>query len=324
MQSGSENSEKKKHVRVETSIAQDIINLLKSKELIDYSYRIYNHQGQVYIPVTGELENSGLEFVTVPGRKTPEGKYPSRLKGSYDLIGSIAVIHRKDDARSKNLAKSIIESSPAVKSVFLDVGISGEFRIRKMKLLAGEDTRTTYYRENGISLLVDLSRVYFSPRLATERMRVARAVRDGERIIDMFAGIGPFSILIAKMRNVSITALDSNPYAIQLLERNLEINKLAGKIEAVCTDSMDYMKGVKPADRIIMNLPHDSSHFLSAAATSLRSGGTIHYYEICNLEQLEERMESLSGLGLTITAKREVHGYSKSDRLYALDLMKIL
>lgn len=324
MHEGSEKNNTKQHVRIPAALAQDLITELRKSDKIDNSFKIFNKEGFVYIPVKEEVNWKSSEMVNVRGMENSNEKYPRKLKGSYDLIGSIAIIHRRDDTRTRNLADDIIENTPSVKSVFLDTGITGEHRIRELRLLAGVDSRSTVYRENGMTLNVDLSRVYFSPRLATERMRVARASRDGETIIDMFAGIGPFSILIARNRKAEITAIDSNPDAVEIMKSNLERNRLIGTVTPVCSDSLVYMKKVSEADRIIMNLPHDSSSFLKAAVKSLRIGGTIHYYEICTLEKLEERMEFMSKLNLEVTAKREVHGYSKSDRMYGLELRKIL
>ncbi len=323
MQNESGNSEKVRHVRVRARDAQETIEALRKEDAIDYRYRVFNRNGHVFIPVT-ENYTGGFPDAIVEPQENPEGKYPARQRGSYDLVGEIAIIHRRDDSRSRKLAKNIIESAPSVKAVFLDVGITGKFRVRELRLLEGEDIRRTDYRENGIILTVDLSKVYFSPRLATERMRVARATRDGETVIDMFAGLGPFSILIAKLHSARVTAIDSNPDAIELLSANMSRNRLAGTIEAVCADSSEYMKGIVNADRIIMNLPHDAGNFLKSAADSLKTGGTIHYYEICSIDRLVERMEMMRHLGLEVVSKREVHGYSKSDRMYALDLIKIL
>lgn len=323
MQNESEN-EKRKHVRILKRDAQNTIDSLRKEGKIDFTFRTFSDGNYVYVPVKRDFADDALVVVEVPGRPNPEGKYPGRHRGSYDLIGEIAVIHRKVARGSDELAENILRYNKTVRSVFLDEGISGTSRTRSLKLLAGTDDKRTVYRENGIILNVDLSRAYFSPRLATERMRVARSVSDGENIIDMFAGIGPFSILISKLHNVTITAIDSNEDAISILEENIQLNHLRGTIVPVHADSMEYLENIQNADRILMNLPHSASLFLEKAVHSLRPGGVIHYYEICSVEQLESRMESFEGLNFQVTAKREVHGYSKSDRMYALDLMKIL
>ena len=77
---------------------------------------------------------------------------------------------------------------------------------------------------------LDVKKVYFSPRLATERKRVADLVSDGEEILDMFAGVGPFPFVIAKEKSVDITAVDINEVAIQYLNENIKINKVKEKL----------------------------------------------------------------------------------------------
>ncbi len=314
----------KLHVRVLKPDAQNVLSELKKSGLMDYAYKAFNSGNYVFIPVNGKFSRNDLETVKIEGRKNPEGRYPSKHRGSYDLIGEIAVIHGKGRALRNGLAENIIAEKRNIRSVYLDEGISGTSRLRNLKLISGEENLTTRYRENGIVLEIDLSKAYFSPRLATERMRVARAVRDGEKIVDMFAGVGPFSILIARLHDADITALDVNADAIALMKRNIAINRLKGRINPVEADAGEYIRGVTGSDRIIMNLPHTASSFVGDASAALRTGGTIHYYEICSIELIEKRMEEFAEHDLKVTGKREVHGYSKNDRMYALDLTKIL
>lgn len=311
-------------MKVRSSRAQTTIEKLKAENYIDYSFKIYNENGFVFIPVSENFASEEMETIHLTGRPNPEGKYPSKHRGSFDLIGEIAVIHERKGNASASLAESILKYNKVVRSVYLDRGISGQSRKRTLELLAGVDNKQTLYKESGITLKIDLSKAYFSPRLASERMRVARSVKDGEYIIDMFAGIGPFSILIAKTHNVRITAIDNNSDAISILKENMKLNRLTGEIDPVCDDAGDFIRRVNSVDRVIMNLPHNSASFLDGAFAALRKRGMIHYYEICTLESLEKRMEEFNQMGLEINAKREVHGYSRNERMYALDLIKIL
>ena len=309
------------HLKVSKNRAQDTINRLKLENLIDHDYQVQRDDSFVYVPIlkAGVMKiYADTETVDIPPVESKTRYRPRTAGGAFDLIGNIAITKIRNRERAEKLAEDLIASSPVVKTVFLDKGIIGDFRLRDLELLKGDNNFIAAYRENGLLFELDVSKVYFSPRLATERMFVSRDVKDGECVIDMFAGIGAFSLNIAKHHNVSITAIDSNPDAIRHMESCIALNSLKGDIKPVFGMAEDIVPGLPEADRIIMNLPHDSSRFLRLAAGKLKKGGCVHYYEILDMEGLEQRMEELKALGFEIKAKREVHGYSASLSMYSL------
>ena len=306
------------HVKIEKKCGQETINKLKSLKLLDNNYKISSDDTYIYIPVTGKPD--GYNTVEREALKSSRIE-PERVSFSYDIIGSIAIIKGKSVDESKYLARFLTERKN-IKTVYLDSGIEGEFRTRNLTLLCGDPVYRTIYHENGIRMNVDVARAYFSPRLASERLRIAKEVRDGENIIDMFAGIGPFSILIAKNKLCNIIAIDKNPAAIELLNKNIGLNRIRGHITAIAGDSGILVSGYSGFDRIIMNLPHDSIKFLPVAIDAIVPGGLINYYEICDLDTLESRMEEFRELGLEIVYKRIVHGFSKYLNMYSIELKK--
>lgn len=247
---------------------------------------------------------------------------PQIIRGSYDRIGDIAIIKIKNHNKALKLSESLMKSGSGVTTVFQDTGLEGDFRTRKLELLAGDGHSKTEYRENGVRFVLDVSRVYFSPRLATERQRVVSSVRDGEVIVDMFAGIGPFSISISKFRNVTIFAIDSNPDAIEFLKKSMELNKLIGEVRPVLGDARKVAESMRDVDRVIMNLPHEGTNYLSLAKQILKVGGFIHFYIIGDVGTIENAMEKCRLLGLTIEDKRIVHGYSPREDMVMLLLKK--
>ncbi len=306
------------HVKVEKEYGQETINKLRSLNLIDNKYRISSDDNYVYIPVTGKTDH----YETVERDALPASRIePERVSFSYDIIGSIAIIKRKSVEEATYLA-GFLKARKNIKTVYLDRGIEGEFRTRNLTLLYGEPAYRTVYHENGIRMNVDVSRVYFSPRLASERLRIAKEVKDGENITDMFAGIGPFSLLIAKNKKCNIVAIDKNPDAIELLNENIKLNRLTGTIDTITGDSGTLLSQYSGMDRIIMNLPHDSINFLHTAMEATGTGGIINYYEICDLDTLESRMEEFREYGLEIIYKRIVHGFSKYQHMYSIELKK--
>ncbi|MEM0139301.1 MAG: class I SAM-dependent methyltransferase family protein [Ferroplasma sp.] len=307
------------HVAIQKNMAQEYIKKLRDLELIDTSFKIQHDENNVYIPVRENMP--GYHIIDMkPVEAVKNG--PERVSFSYDIIGNIAIIKGKSYSDAEELSKFLVNGKN-IKSVYLDAGVSGELRTRKLTLLYGIPATRTLYHENGINLIVDVSEAYFSPRLATERLRISNEARENEKILDMFCGIGPFSILIAKKVSCNILAIDKNEKAIELFRENILLNKLKGKITIMHGDSGQLETEPKIFDRIIMNLPHNSFDYLGQALEKLKSGGIINYYEICNLELLETRMEQFRDRGLEIVYKRIVHGFSKYESMYSIEMKKI-
>ena len=125
----------------------------------------------------------------------------SHLINGFDIIGDIAIVKINSTNRSQQfkIGHKILSQFSNINSVFLQQGrIFGKFRTKTLSYLAGENRTTTIYRESGCQFLIDVSKVYFSPRLSHERLRIAHLINSGENILNMFAGIGSFSIIIAK------------------------------------------------------------------------------------------------------------------------------
>jgi tRNA (guanine37-N1)-methyltransferase len=209
----------------------------------------------------------------------------SKLPRSFDVVGDIAILELDSElaAFETGIAEVIMEVHPNVRAVFAKSGeVSGPERVRPLRYVAGENRTRTIHREQGCLFKVDLSRVFFSPRLSTEHQRVALLVEKGERVVDMFAGAGPFSILIAKrVGDVRVEAIDANPQAIELVRENARANKVESKVYAHLGDARNIIREelAQTASRVIMNHPSASKDFIREACDALQpSGGFIHYY----------------------------------------------
>lgn len=218
------------------------------------------------------------------------------LPESLDVIGDIAVVELPDEFRSheRTLAEGILAVNRNVRVVLAKTGaVSGKERIRPMRFLAGEERTTSLHREFGCRIRVDLAKAYFSPRLSHEHQRVAGLVKNGERVVDMFAGVGPFSIMIARiLSDVQVDSIDANPEAVKLLKENIELNKLRGTVRVWQGDAEDVVRThlVHVATRVIMNHPSGSSEFVPAACKALvPEGGVIHYYTFADGSDCEKR-----------------------------------
>ena len=204
---------------------------------------------------------------------------------SYDVIGDIIIMKIPNSLQHKKytIGKLLLESMKHVKCVFLQTSsVDGDFRLRRLELLAGVDRTVTEYHEHGCRFRVDVGKVYFSPRLSTERHRIAERVRDNEIITNMFAGVGTFSILIAKQNPCStVFSIDSNPKANNLCLVNTRLNNVQDRVFPLCGDAK-YIAGNLLAglsDRVLMPLPEKAMEFVDSAVACLRNNrGSIHYF----------------------------------------------
>ena len=272
------------YIRVKRREGESIRKALIELCVLDKDLKIRSNGEYLLIPVLTPVEGFG-EL----GTDFFEGlEYESSLEqapGAYELIGDIAIIDQHEE-NVIDIAKVLLQHKN-IKTVFQATSaVSGEYRTRELLFIAGENKNETIYRENGCRYLLDVSNVYFTPRLSTERMRIAGQVTDGEKVVDMFAGIGPFSILIAKRFPLShVIAIDKNPVAIKYLRENAKLNKLKN-IEIKEGDAREEVVGISDADHVIMNLPHSAIEFIDAALRIMKKGGIIHYYAVSHEDDL--------------------------------------
>jgi tRNA (guanine37-N1)-methyltransferase len=213
---------------------------------------------------------------------------------SFDTIGQLVILEIPEEIGDFGnlIGQTILDINPSISSVFKKLEpISGEFRLRNVELLAGVNKSETIYKENKCVFELDIKKVYFSPRLVTEHERVCSLVKRGESILDLFAGIGPFSILIAKTKKTPVVAVDINPDAIYYLKKNILLNKVEKFVYPVEGDAREVIKTIpeQKFDRIIMNLPSKASEFLDIALDALTEGGIIHFYEFTSESDYPEK-----------------------------------
>jgi tRNA (guanine37-N1)-methyltransferase len=207
---------------------------------------------------------------------------PERISSGIDVIGDIAIVRLAGFARAekKRIADSLLAETKNVRVVLeQEGGIEGEFRLRKLTHLSGESRTLTLHRENGCSFKVDVARTYFSPRLSTERLRVAKQVRREERVLNMFAGVGPFSVLIAKLSGAKVVSCELNHLAAELHRENVRTNKVEDLVKVVEGDAMALPQEVEGRfHRILMPHPSEADRFLPVALEMARKRGRVHYY----------------------------------------------
>ena len=210
-------------------------------------------------------------------------KESNELISAFDQIGEIIIVRIPDSLLSKKdiIGNALLDQVKIVRSVFYQASaVEGNFRTRDLEILAGEDNTETEYKEFGCRFRVDVKNAFFSPRLSTERERIANLIQNGEIMTNMFAGIGMFSIMAAKKKKCTVYSLDINPVASKLCETNIGLNKLAGEVISINGDASEIINNqlVNKSDRTLMLLPERSDEFLESAINTTKDGGIIHYY----------------------------------------------
>jgi len=222
----------------------------------------------------------------------------SLVYGSFDIVGDIAII-RLSSASQKNakkIADAVMRVHGNVKTVLAQTSVvGGEFRLRRLTHIAGENSTNTVHRESGCSFSVDVKKCYFSPRLSNERLRIASLVKPRETVINMFAGVGCFSIIIAKhISTARVFSVDINPAAIQFMQENVRLNRVYGQVIPLLGDSKTIVESRlrDAADRVLMPLPEKALEYLPSAMSALKpTGGWIHYYDFEHARKGEDPIE---------------------------------
>ena len=218
----------------------------------------------------------------------------SKVWGRIEVIGDLAVIRKPPDldlSVLRVLAQELMKRLKYVRSVWTAVTpIEGAYRVRRYVYLAGEPRSITLYKEHGCVFKIDITKVYISPALNYEHIRIAKQVQEGEFVINMFAGAGLFSIIIAKhAKPKKVISIDINPYAYELMKENIKLNKVEEIVEPVLGDAGEVvLKYKETADRILMPLPELAYKYIPRALYALKKVGTIHIYDFISAEKEEE------------------------------------
>ncbi len=296
-------------LKVPKNLGEKAIKLVSRMSIADKSLKILRANDDLLIPIKGSLSEEQINEIRgeIPQFEVLIQSFPKReehaqsildfledkvpphilasLPRSIDFIGEVAILEIPEElvGYKQLIGEAVMRTFKRVKSVLAkSSGIRGVYRIREYEVIAGSENTETAHKEYGCVYYLDPRKVYFSPRLSYEHYRVAAQVREGETVIDMFAGVGPFSILIAKMHaNVKVYAVDINPDATKYLEKNIYANGVYGRVTPILGDAREIIANTLKgsADRVIMNLPEKSVEYIDAACAAVKkSGGIIHYY----------------------------------------------
>jgi tRNA (guanine37-N1)-methyltransferase len=218
---------------------------------------------------------------------------------SFDFLGNIAIVsfpknyNLKDKKRE---ALKILKSNNSIKTVLEKSGkVKGRLRKPKLTYLYGEKTKEAIYRENNCAFRFNVDTTYFSPRLSNERKEISALIKKGESVLVCFAGVAPFSIVIAKNSKAKrVVSNEINKVANKYARLNAELNKVKNKIEFWDGDFKKIASKKKDKfDSIIMPRPQLKETFLKEAFKFSKSGTKIYYYDFCKIEEKDKIIEKI-------------------------------
>ncbi len=347
-------------LRLDKRHGESALRLLRELQLVDTSFRIGQDGDQLLIPLMrnpSEPERSALEgelgnlqistgtLTRVPHKPRTiievlkDRLAPHQLASlprSIDIIGEIAIVELPEELRGFEalIGNAILETSRNVRTVLAKAGpVSTEKRLRRFRVIAGSEATETTHKEYGCQFRVDVARVYFTPRLSFEHERVASQVGEDETVVDMFTGVGPFAIHIAKRRtNIHVYAIDISEDAIKYLRENILLNRVDDKVVVMRGDARTVIEErlTGKSDRVIMNLPARAAEYVDAACLAIKpTGGVIHYYTFGeDPNPLEKAKEELLEMLLRerrrldkVLYSRIVKGIAPHEWLCALDVL---
>jgi tRNA (guanine37-N1)-methyltransferase len=347
-------------LRLNKRHGESALRLLRELQLFDARFRIGHDGDQLLIALArppSELELAALEdrfggikvearilnrvcrkprtvIEALRGQLAPHQL--ADLPKSVDIVGEVAIIELPKELQKYEalIGKAVLETNKNLRTVLAKDGpVSTQKRLRPLRVIAGSGITETTHIEYGCLFRVDVAKTYFSPRLSFEHNRVATQVKENETVVDMFAGVGPFTIQIAKRRRkVCVYAIDINDDAIRYLRENIRLNHVEGKVVAIKGDAREVIEDqlAGQSDRVIMNLPSQSAGYLDAACLALKpKGGIIHYYAFCGdpdpINSVEKTIsEALLRAGRRIEktlCSRIVKGTAPYEWLCALDAL---
>lgn len=287
---------------------EKIKSILLQKELLDNKRRIVRHGNKVEIPVKSEgitqldasftlkeQKNSiyrkyyaPFEIIKRKAKKILIKEELQLLPKKWEKVGDILILKFPKGIKEREKILETYADVLKCKTVLGEGSIVGEKREPLLQHLYGDKNTETIHIENKIKFKLDVSKIMFSSGNIDERIRMATAGNKGEVVVDMFAGIGYFSVPMAVYSKVNVYAIEINPTAYFYLKENIVLNDVKERVSAILGDCRK-MSPKKNANRVIMGYLH-SKNFLPTAMEALcPDGGIIHYHFLCNRKDFPSR-----------------------------------
>lgn len=220
---------------------------------------------------------------------------------AFDVLGNTAIVkfpEKTSNSEKKKFAIRLLKEQKSIKTILEKSGrVKGRLRTITTKYLVGEKTKEVLYHENGCVFRFNIDTSYFSPRLSNERKEIANQIRKDEMVLVMFAGVAPFSIVIAKNSKAKkIVSVEINREASKYAKLNVELNKLKEKVEIFQADVKKFAEKYKEKEKfdvIVMARPQLKETFLKQAFLLSKKGTRIYYYDFCKSDETNKVLEKI-------------------------------
>lgn len=302
--------------QTELQKAQKVKEYLIKKNLSHPDYIPVKELGLIYFPL--------LKKATVPGAKVVAVRFsfpvkfqqpsfeellkskltPAEMKvlpKSQEIVGKILILEIPPELASKEkiIAEAYLKQAKHVETVVKKEDIhAGEYRLRKVKVLAGKKTTETIHQESGVKIKLDLEKTYFSARSANERLRIAKQIKTPEEVLVMFSGAAPYPLVLARNSPAQkIYGIEINPLAHRYALENVSLNNMDNKIVIYQGDVHTVLPPLrKKFDRIVMPLPRTGKEFLDVALTKAKAGTIVHFYSFLREEEMPAEAKKIKEL----------------------------
>src|SRR3989344_2623794 len=244
---------------------------------------------------------------------------------SFNILGNIAIVNFSDKTKlkdKKTFAKKILKENSNIKTVLEKSGkFSGRLRKMKTKYLAGEKNKEVLYKENNCVFRFNIDTTYFSPRLSNERKEIASLIKKNDEVLVMFAGVGPYSICIAKNSGAKVYSNEINREANKYAELNIKLNKVRDKVELISGDITKVVKELENKKQkfsvIVMPRPKLKDSFLKEAFMLSKKGTRIFYYDFCTEDEIQDIVHKVVSRATESKKKIKISGIKKAGEIGA-------
>ena len=333
----------------ELKYAEKVKQFLLKKSLLHQDYLPVRELDHIFFAMNKKAAVPNAKVVdtkfSFPQRHKPttvdellKGKLTAKelelLPRTQEVVGEILILEIPEELKSKEkiIAEAYLKVNKHLSTVVKKSDIhTGQFRTRKVTVLAGKKTKETIHHENGIELKLHLERTYFSARSGSERLRIANLVKPGEEVLVMFSGAAPYPLVIAKNSEAKqVYGIELNPAAHTYAMENVLLNNLQDRVTIMHGDVKHKIPPLKKKfDRIVMPLPKTGEQFLDLALLKAKKGAVIHLYSFLEENEINSYAKKVKeickklGDSVKILRKVKCGQFSPGTFRVCLDLKKM-